>query len=211
MRSLIGELITFIGARRSWRRYRDYVRIHPTAIIAPGASIHIFNPPSPPRICLEIGAGSHIFGSFDLLRPESTIRIGERCQIGASHFICADSIEVGDDALMAWGITLMDNDAHSRHWEERRYDVKQCYADYVEDSSNFIRNKDWSVVPMAPITIGSRCWIGFNASVLKGVRIGDEAVIGACSVVTHAVPAGAVVAGNPARIVHGPGDIVSHG
>lgn len=210
MRSVIRKLIAFTGARRSWRRYRDYVRIHPTAIIAPGARIHIFNPPSPPRVCLEIGAGSHVFGTFTLLRPEAVIRIGKRCQIGASHFICADRIEVGDDALMAWGITLMDNDAHSHRWEERKHDVERCYSDYLEDGLNFIRNKDWSVVPMAPITIGSRCWIGFNASILKGVRVGNEVVIGACSVVTRAVGAGAVVAGNPARIIRGLGNPGAH-
>ncbi|QOY96378.1 sugar O-acetyltransferase [Massilia sp. UMI-21] len=50
-----------------------------------------------------------------------------------------------------------------------------------------------------PVTIGRNAWIGGGAIILPGVRIGDEAVVGAGSVVTHDVPDGARVAGNPAR------------
>lgn len=51
-----------------------------------------------------------------------------------------------------------------------------------------------------PVTIGNRVWIGGGALILPGVTIGDDAVIGAGSVVTRDVPAGALVAGNPARV-----------
>jgi maltose O-acetyltransferase len=50
-----------------------------------------------------------------------------------------------------------------------------------------------------PVRVGSNVWIGGNALVLPGVIIGDDAVIGAGSVVTRNVASGAVVAGNPAR------------
>lgn len=50
-----------------------------------------------------------------------------------------------------------------------------------------------------PVTIGNNVWIGGGAIILPGVRIGDDAVVGAGSVVTHDVPAGGRVAGNPAR------------
>jgi len=52
---------------------------------------------------------------------------------------------------------------------------------------------------VAPVAIGRRVYIGADAIVLPGVTIGDDAVVGAGSVVTHDVPPGAVVAGNPAR------------
>jgi maltose O-acetyltransferase len=52
-----------------------------------------------------------------------------------------------------------------------------------------------------PVTIGSNVWIGGGAIILPGVVIGDDAIVGAGSVVTRDVPAGATVAGNPARIV----------
>jgi hypothetical protein len=50
--------------------------------------------------------------------------------------------------------------------------------------------------------IGDRVWIGCGATVLSGVSIGDGAVVGAASVVTADVPAGVVVAGTPARVIH---------
>lgn len=185
----------------SWETYGAYVRIHPTAIVDPSATVKIFNPPNPPRICLEIGAGSHIFANFALLRPKATIRIGANCQIGGSHFVCAQSIEVADDVLMAWGITLMDNDSHALDWEHRKNDVRQCYEDYLADRGNLIRNKDWSRVAIGPIAIGPRSWIGFNAAVLKGVTVGANAVVAAHAVVVEDAPPFSVVAGNPARVV----------
>ncbi|PZW39826.1 maltose O-acetyltransferase [Humitalea rosea] len=54
-----------------------------------------------------------------------------------------------------------------------------------------------------PVHIGRHVWIGGGAIILPGVSIGDEAVVGAGSVVTRSVPAGAIVRGNPARIAPG--------
>ena len=53
----------------------------------------------------------------------------------------------------------------------------------------------------SPVTIGEGVWIGSNATILPGVTIGDHAVVGAASVVTKDVPARAIVAGSPARVV----------
>jgi maltose O-acetyltransferase len=52
-----------------------------------------------------------------------------------------------------------------------------------------------------PVRIGSNVWIGGGAILLPGVSVGDDALIGAGSVVTRDVPAGATVVGNPARII----------
>jgi acetyltransferase-like isoleucine patch superfamily enzyme len=53
----------------------------------------------------------------------------------------------------------------------------------------------------AEVIIGNDVWIGANAVILKGVTIGDGAVVGAGAVVTSDVPPGAVVAGNPAKVI----------
>jgi acetyltransferase-like isoleucine patch superfamily enzyme len=59
----------------------------------------------------------------------------------------------------------------------------------------------WYDSECAPVLIGDDVWIGLRAIILKGVVIGDAAVIAAGAVVTHDVPAYSVVAGNPARVV----------
>jgi acetyltransferase-like isoleucine patch superfamily enzyme len=189
------------GRDASWEVYKNYINVHPSAIIAPSATVKIFNPPEPPEICLEIGEGSHIFSSFALLRPQSKIKIGKNCQLGRSSFICADRIDVGDDVMIAWDITIIDSDTHSLEWEGRKSDVMQCYQDYLENPDNFIKNKDWASVPIQPVKLGNKSWIGFNAAILKGVEIGQNSVVGACSVVTKRVPDFAVVAGNPAKVI----------
>ena len=62
-------------------------------------------------------------------------------------------------------------------------------------------NPDLSTIKSAPIVIKDKAWIGFNCIIMKGVTIGEGAVIGAGSVVTKDVPDYAVVGGNPAQII----------
>ena len=57
------------------------------------------------------------------------------------------------------------------------------------------------IMAKGPITIGNEAWVGTAAIILSGVTIGEGAVVAAGAVVTRDVPAGAIVAGNPARIV----------
>jgi acetyltransferase-like isoleucine patch superfamily enzyme len=121
--------------------------------------------------------------------------------IGGANFICRNSIIVEDDVTMAWGITIYDHNSHSINWEERRNDNQQCYNDYLDYNGNNIYNKNWSNVVDKPIKIESKVWIGFDVTILKGVTIGEGAVIGAKSVVVKDVEPWTVVAGNPAIIV----------
>jgi acetyltransferase-like isoleucine patch superfamily enzyme len=191
-----GELAT-----TSWDLCRDYTSIDPTAIIDPSSSISIPFCPSFPGICVKIGADSQFFGQIVIQCPGAYVQIGRRTQIGASNLIASCGIDIGDDVLMAWGITILDNDSHSLIWEERQFDVVQCGIDYRNTPEDFTRNKNWGVVKKAPVMIQSKAWVGFNASILKGVTIGEGAVIAACSVVTKDVPPFTLVAGNPAKII----------
>lgn len=82
----------------------------------------------------------------------------------------------------------------------RAIDIATENAD-LDAGRNMIASKDWSVVKTAPIHINEKVWIGMNAIILKGVTIGEGAIVGAGSVVTKDVPPWTVVAGNPARVV----------
>ena len=138
---------------------------------------------------LTIGSGSIVEAAVIFDRPGAAVRIGERTFIGASTLVCAEGIEVGDDVLVSWGCTIVDHNSHALGWKDRARDVGQWYEG----------RKDWTVVERAAVRIGNKAWIGFNAIVLKGVSIGEGAIVGAGAVVTRDVPAFTIVAGNPAR------------
>lgn len=105
---------------------------------------------------------------------------GATLKIGGGGFMnmnvslyCRDYIEIGEDTIFAQNVIVRDSDYH-----------------HIEGHVNH-----------APILIGNHVWIGTNAIILKGVHIGDGAVVGAGSVVTNDVPAHSLVAGNPAKVV----------
>ncbi|MEI7431602.1 MAG: acyltransferase, partial [Betaproteobacteria bacterium] len=119
------------------------------------------------------------------------VAIGDRSYIGASHFVCHSRIDIGDDVIISWGVTIVDHNSHSLDWRKRNTDVLLWLQ----------RKKDWVGVKVAPVVIKDRVWIGFGASILKGVTLGEGAVVAAGSVVTKDVPAFTVVGGNPARVI----------
>jgi acetyltransferase-like isoleucine patch superfamily enzyme len=135
------------------------------------------------------------FGVHFLTHPNDRIylRVGERCVLNASiTFESTDGlVEIGDR-------TYIGNDTHiiSRSRVRIGNDVDHFYRTYGTDRC--FNELDWSDVKAAPIVISDRVWIGFGAVILKGVTIGEGAIIGACSVVSGDVEPYAVVAGNPA-------------
>ena len=90
-------------------------------------------------------------------------------------------ISIGDETCIGAGSKIYDTDFHS-----------------VNPDSRLNGNRD---ILASPVTIGRRVFIGANVTVLKGVTIGDEAVVGAGSIVTHDIPAGEIWAGNPAIFI----------
>lgn len=140
---------------------------------------------------LLIGSDSILRCRIDFDSAAGYVEIGDRCYLGASHLVCHSNISIGDDVIISWGVTIVDHDSHSLEWLCRSQDV----GDWMRG------NKCWDCVTIRPIKIGNKSWIGFGASILKGVSIGEGAIIGANSVVTRDVPAYSVVVGNPARVV----------
>ncbi len=145
--------------------------------------------------------GDHCIISNQLVfeSGKGSVKIGDRTFIGGGQLICVDQINVGNDVLISWGCTIMDNDAHSLVWEERKNDLLDWKKGLEEKKIGFY--KDWSHVKGKPIVIKDKAWIGFNSIILKGVTIGEGAVVGAGSVVREDVPDYSLVIGNPAKVV----------
>jgi acetyltransferase-like isoleucine patch superfamily enzyme len=126
----------------------------------------------------EIGDESKI-GTFVEIQKGAVI--GKRVKLSSHSFIC-EGVTIEDEVFIGHGVMFI-NDKYPRSTTEAG--SLQSEADWV----------------CTPTRIKKRASIGSNATILCGVTVGEEAMVGAGSVVTHDVPAGAVVAGVPARII----------
>ncbi len=163
-----------------------------------GISIRLDKPQD--RKYLFIGDDSIVGGNFIFESEAGKITIGNHSYVGGGTFISRSSIEIGDNVTIAWGGTMYDHDSHSLDFMKRRKDIDDELSD-IRGGHNFIAHKDWSDVKSKPIRICDDAWIGMNVIILKGVTVGEGAVVGAGSVVTKDVPSWTVVAGNPAKVV----------
>lgn len=160
-------------------------------IVGPAARVDARRLSFKPRCRLEVGARSIVEAAIDLERDGATVRIGENSYVGASIIKCAELVQIGRDVEIAWNCSIVDHDWEPIEADQRGVDMRSWYS----------ADKDWSDVRVAPVHIGDRVLIGFNAVILKGVRIGEGAVVGVQSVVTRDVPPHTVVAGAPARVI----------
>jgi len=152
------------------------------------------------KVFLSIGSDCMLDGKFVFENASGDISIGNRVFIGGgTTFISIRNITVQDDVMFSWGCTVVDNNAHSLVSSERANDVVDWKRGVDEGKIGHYKN--WDVVNSAPVLIKKKAWIGFNVIILKGITIGEGAIVGAGSVVTKDVPDYAIVAGNPARIV----------
>lgn len=140
---------------------------------------------------MMVGTNSIISATVSFDRDNAVVSVGDRTFIGTSNIVCASRVTIGDDVLISWGCTIVDHNSHSVVWEERKDDVVNWKCG----------RKEWQHVKISSVKIGNKSWIGFNSIILKGVSIGEGAIVAAGSVVTKDVPPFTVVAGNPARIV----------
>jgi acetyltransferase-like isoleucine patch superfamily enzyme len=107
------------------------------------------------------------------------ISIGSNCFINGTRFGCQKEIVIGDYAILG-DARILDTDFHS------------------------IYPNRWSsdaIVESKPIIVGRNVWIGAASAILKGVKIGDNSVVGFGAIVLKDVPPNCVAAGNPAKVI----------
>lgn len=131
---------------------------------------------------------------------EGKVSIGNNNYLGNSNIICRTEIVFEDNIFVAWGSYFYDHNSHSIDYREREKDIQQQLKDY-RDKKLFIENKNWDVVDTAPIRICCNAWIGMNCIILKGVTVGEGAIVAAGSVVTKDVDPWTIVGGNPAKLI----------
>jgi len=148
---------------------------------------------------IHLGNNNVINGTFIFETSSGYINIGNNTFLGGGIFICIDGIEIGNDVMFSWGCTVADNNAHSLISSERTDDVIDWKRGLDEDKIGAYKN--WTNVKRGKVIIKDKAWIGFNSIILKGIIIGEGAIVAAGSVVTKDVPDFAVVGGNPAKLI----------
>lgn len=142
-----------------------------------GKNVRIFQPDLVNLYGCRIGDDSRV-GAFVEIQKNASI--GERCKISSHTFIC-EGVAIEDEVFVGHGVLFI-NDRYPR----------------ATTNGNLQTEADWTVVPTR---VRKGASIGSGAIVLCGVTIGEGALVGAGAVVTHDVPAHAVVAGVPARLM----------
>ena len=128
------------------------------------------------RATLQVKEEFKIYsGSRVYINEGASLVLGGGYINSSLNLSCFERIEIGTAVAISEGVTIRDSDDHA-----------MLHAHHQ-------RSK--------PITIGNRVWIGMNATILKGVHIGDGAVIAAGAVVTRDVPPRCLVGGVPAKVL----------
>lgn len=150
----------------------DYCRISPDVKLGKGVRIFAFVN----LYGCEIGDDVKI-GAF--VEIQKGVKVGSRCKISSHSFLC-EGVTLEDDVFIGHNVTFT-NDRYPRA---------------TNQDGTLQTEKDWACIPTL---IKRGASIGSSVTLLCGITVGENAIIGAGSVVTRDVPANSTVAGNPAR------------
>lgn len=143
---------------------------------------------------VEIGKNLHINSgnNFNLIgRQQKTIlwvegelSIGDNVGVSATALICNHKISIGNDVKLGGGVCIYDTDFHNLNPEIRKNPVL-----------------DKKMAQKAPVVLEDNVFVGAHSTILKGVTIGENSVVGACSLVSKNIPENQIWAGNPAKFI----------
>jgi len=198
---VLGEAANVLSPSAAWNRLRvraNCAKFGKNVKLRGKVDIRVFD-----RGRVEIGNNVDIDGELELwVRDNTKIVIGDNCHI--ENFVRLNaalngSIELGANTYVGKSTVI-------NSWDRVTIgpyglisgDVMIIDADHDTKKGIIMNERD---IKKAPIDIGKNVWIAWGATVLKGVKIGDGAVIGAGSVVTRDIPPYAIAAGVPARVI----------
>ena len=143
---------------------------------------------------VEIAEGTRVFGFANLygctigqnckvgtfVEIQKNVRIGNNVKLSSHSFVC-EGVDIEDDVFIGHGVMF----------------INDIFPKAAQDGK-LLTEEEWEMVPTK---LRKGASIGSNATILCGVTIGENALVGAGSVVTKDVPANTVVAGNPAKFL----------
>lgn len=150
--------------------------VEPSVVLGEDVTIH--HPDLVNLYGCVIGPGTRI-GAF--VEIQKGAAIGSRCKLSSHSFVC-EGVVIEDEVFVGHGV-MFTNDR---------------YPQAANDDGTAKRDGDW---PLLATRVERRASIGSNATILPGITIGAGALVAAGAVVTRDVPAGAIVAGVPARVI----------
>lgn len=147
---------------------------------------------------IQIGKFTRLLGRI-VCKTSGRVKIGSYSVIqDGAILMCLEEINIGSFVGISGGCTICDNNIHQvgvENWIRHRIRVAPGGPGYPGLGNG------WELAESKPITIEDAAWIGMSSVILKGVTIGEGAIVARNSVVTKDVPPYTIVAGNPAKVV----------
>lgn len=149
-----------------------------TSDVRLGSGVRIYQPDLVNLYGCSIGDNTKV-GAF--VEVQKGVQIGSNCKISSHTFICS-GVTIGDDVFVGHGVMF----------------INDIYPRAVNRDGSLQAEADWEMVTTL---VKEGASIGSNATIMGGITIGEQALVGAGAVVTRDVPAFAIVAGVPTRII----------
>ena len=142
---------------------------------------------------LVLGANCTMDGVQFAVGEDGIVEIGDYCYFTNAVLLCELALHIGNYVVIGWNTTIADSDFHPIAPALRIADAVAC--------SPAGRGRPRPQVPLRAVVIEDDVWIGPNATILKGVRIGNGSFIEPGALVTRDIPARSRVSGNPADVI----------
>jgi acetyltransferase-like isoleucine patch superfamily enzyme len=118
------------------------------------------------------------------VREKARLIIGDNVGLGATAIVCFSQITIEDNVRIGGNTCIYDTDFHSLNYKDRQF-----------------RKSDVQNTMHKPVHIKKNAFIGAHTTILKGTTVGENSIVGACSVVSRNIPDNQIWAGNPAKFI----------
>lgn len=141
---------------------------------------------------MGFASGNYAFGNY-FVGKEGKVSVGKYVILNATNIICNKSISIGDHSMFGWGVVITDT------WLDGSIATDER-KEFLRKAANS-KNRYLDLPNAKCIVIEDNVWVGFDAVILPGVRLGRGCVVGCKTIINQDVPPYAVITGNPSRIV----------